>query len=102
MNCYILNQDPNRVVFEFNYSIDAIYDEQTSILDDFVFIVFATNKEEDEKLIEKRFIKSIDIEKKPLKSNEKIKMNFLLEDEIEIDKSLYDQKIKLFFGIIKV
>ena len=51
MNCYILNQDPNRVVFEFNYYIDAIYDEQTSILDDFVFIVFATNKSNKKKHI---------------------------------------------------
>jgi hypothetical protein len=99
MSCYFLNQNPTQVIFEFNYVIDISKRETNSLEDDFKFIFFATNKSENEKLHEKIYDKSIRIEETNLDNTNSI-IKQQNNDQIIIEKSIFDRGIKLFIGII--
>lgn len=100
MACYSPNLDSTDVIFDFNYVIDLSYVDDVNLYRDFNFIVFITNKSENEKIYEVSFVQNIEVEEN---SDEKLKnyeSSYSFSDQLIIDKSIYTKGIKVFIGIL--
>ena len=100
MRCFIESEDSSQVFFKINYVIDVSINEVNNIDDNFNFIVFVTNKSEDEKLFEESFRKSVKIEQKKSENYKNITIKNENIDQIILESSIYEQGIKFFIGII--
>lgn len=100
MKCYISNQSPKDVITEFNFIIDVSYETINSTINDFKFVIFATNKQEDQKLFEETFVNTIqtEIEKDQIDTN--ITKKFEFSEKFQLEEAVYDKGLKLFIGII--
>jgi len=99
MNCYLPEPESSKVVFEYNYTIEATFNNPSSEIEKVEFIVFVTNKTEDLKVHEETHIKDIEIN---LSGEDLTKIytqisNF--SDIITLDKKIYEDGVKAFLAI---
>ena len=99
MNCYLPEPESSKVVFEYNYSIETIFNNPSSEIEKVEFIVFVTNKSEDLKVHEETFNKDIqlDISKDEMPESYSQITNF--SDNIILDQNLYENGVKTFIAI---
>jgi len=100
MNCYIPSQTPTEVILEFNFLVDASIIKANNSSNDFEFVVFVTNKQEDLKLFEQFFPNTIITEIKSDKIDGSFAKKSEFIEKIKIEKVIFDKKIKVFIGII--
>ena len=99
MNCYTIDQSSTDVIIDYNLIIDVSYIEEKNIPVDFEFKIFATNKQENDKLFEKTLMNTIQTE---INSNQIENGNtkiFEFNETLELEKVMYDKGLKLFIGI---
>ena len=100
MTCYSPNLDSTDVFFDFNYLIELSHNDDANLYRDFDFIVFITNKSENEKIYEQSFIQNIEIEKSSDEKLKKYESTHSFSNQLIIDKSTYTKGIKVFIGIL--
>ena len=100
MTCYSPNLDSTDVFFDFNYLIELSHNDDANLYRDFDFIVFITNKSENEKIYEQSFVQNIEIEKSSDEKLKKYESTHSFSDQLIIDKSTYTKGIKVFIGIL--
>jgi len=100
MTCYSPNLDSTDVFFDFNYLIELSHNDDANLYRDFDFIVFITNKSENEKIYEESFVQNIEIEKNSDEKLKKYESTHSFSDQLIIDKSTYTKGIKVFIGIL--
>jgi len=99
LNCYVPVSGSGEAIIDFDYLIDFDAYKNPNEDYEFEFVVFVTNKKENEKFYEGRFIKKFEIQLNDDDlSNYKNQIEF--KDQIQFQKSIYDQGIKIFIGII--
>ena len=101
MTCYSHTLDSDKVFFDFTYTIDLFFSEVTNLSPNFNFIVFITDKNENEKIYEESFINNIEIDENNDAKMESYENKYSFSDQLIIDKSIYDKGIKVFIGIFK-
>jgi len=100
LTCYSPNIDSTDVFFDFNYVIESSYDDVANLSQDFNFLVFITNKSENEKIYDDSFSKMIEINKKDNDKDINYKSEHSFSDQLIINKSTYENGLKIFIGII--
>jgi len=100
MTCYSPNLDSTDVFFDFNYLIELSHNDDANLYRDFDFIVFITNKSENEKIYEQSFVQNIEIEKSSDEKLKKYESTHSFSNQLIIDKSTYTKGIKVFIGIL--
>ena len=100
MTCYSPNLDSTDVFFDFNYLIELSHNDDANLYRDFDFIVFITNKSENEKIYEQSFVQNIEMEKSSDEKLKKYESTHSFSNQLIIDKSTYTKGIKVFIGIL--
>ena len=100
MNCYTSSQTPTEIILEFNFLVDASFIKANNTSNDFEFVVFVTNKQEDQKLFEQFFPNTIITEIKSDKIDSSFAKKSEFIEKIKIEKVIFDKGIKVFIGII--
>ena len=100
MKCYISSQSPKDVIIEFNFIIDVSDVDINNTINDFKFIIFATNKLEDQKLFEETFVNTIQTEIRTDHIDTNITKKIEFNENFQLEKAIYDKGLKLFIGII--
>ena len=99
INCYFFENDSNEVILEFNYSLELLATNLNQQIIDVEFLVFVTNKEEDQKIHNQTFDMKInlDLHDSEIEDTDKLINNYT--NEIRLNKKIYDEGVKLFIGI---
>jgi hypothetical protein len=99
MNCYLPEPDSSKVVFEYNYTIETTFNNPSSEIEKVEFIVFVTNKTEDQKLYEEAHIKDIEINLSEEDLTEPYTQISNFSDKITLDNKIYEEGVKVFIAI---
>ena len=100
MTCYSPNIDSTDVFFDFNYVIELSHSNDANLYSDFNLFLFITNNSENEKIYDDSFSKMIEINKKDNDKEINYKSEHSFSDQLIINKSTYENGLKIFIGII--
>ena len=99
INCYFFKNNANEVILEFNYSLELLATKLNQQSIDVDFLVFVTNKEEDQKIYNQNFDIKINLELNASQKEEEGKFISNYSNEIRLNKEIYETGVKLFIGI---
>jgi len=99
ISCYLPEPESKEVVFEYNYSIETHYKTPSFKIENVKFIVFITNKNEDQKVHEKAFLKDIEVNLPEDETTLPFTQITNLSDKIFLDQKLYENGVKTFLAI---
>lgn len=99
INCYFFKNNANEVILEFNYSLELLATKLNQQSIDVDFLVFVTNKEEDQKIYNQNFDIKINLELNASEKEEEGKFISNYSNEIRLNKEIYETGVKLFIGI---
>jgi len=99
INCYFFKNNANEVILEFNYSLELLANKLNQQSIDVDFLVFVTNKEEDQKIYNQNFDIKINLELNASEKEEEGKFISNYTNEIRLNKEIYETGVKLFIGI---
>jgi hypothetical protein len=99
INCYFFKNDSNEVILEFNYSLELLATKLNQQSIDVEFLVFVTNKEEDQKIHNQKFNIKINTDFNESEKEDVDKLMTNYTNEIKFNKKFYEEGVKLFIGI---
>ena len=99
MNCYLPEPESSQVVFEYDYTIETIFNNPSSEIEKVEFIVFVTNNTEDLKVHEETFYKDIQIDISKDEIQESYNQITSFRDKIILDQKFYEIGVKTFLAI---
>ena len=99
INCYFFKNNSNEVILEFNYSLRLLATNLNQQSTDMEFLVFVTNKEEDQKIYNQNFNIKINEEFQGPENEEFDEIITNYTNEIRLNKEIYEAGVKLFIGI---